>query len=411
MDEFRWSLNIQNPFETVLSAFRYRIYPKLEQEERLNRSLLFLCQLYNDLKAEEMRRYREERKSTPLTRFRRLALDARKQNQELQTIYSQVVQNVGDRIDGAFKNFFEGRARFPKWKKPHRYNSLTYPQSGFSLNPTKGLLLSDLGYVRIFVHRPLLGRVRRLTIKREADGWYAIFVAGREAPSRSPPQEIPAERIRGADLGLKTLMTLDDATSVEHPGFLRRSESKIKRVQHHFNHKVKSSKRRHELGRRLAMLHMHVKRQREEFQNKLVHQVFTANDVLVLEKLNVSGMLGNHSLAKSISDASWSEFARKAIFKAEVLGKYAIFVDPWGTTQFCHACLQWVPKDLSDREHKCPNCGEKISRDLNSALLIKRLGILSCPPSDGGSSLAEQGPLPSLREMVSPSVEAGSHQS
>ncbi|MEM0118150.1 MAG: transposase [Conexivisphaerales archaeon] len=155
---------------------------------------------------------------------------------------------------------------------------------------------------------------------------------------------------------------------------------------------------------------MHIKRQREDFQNKIVHQIFKENDVLILEKLNVSSMLYNHSIAKSISEASWSNFTRKVIFKAESLGKHAIFVDPWGTTQFCNNCLHRVPKDLPEREHKCSNRGEVIPGDLNSALLIKRLGILklSSPPSDGGSSPTEQGPLPSLREMVSPSNEAGS---
>ncbi len=394
----------------MFSVFRYRIYPKPEQEKRLNRSLFLLCQLYNDLKAEKMRRYREEQKSTSLTRFRRLALDARKQNDELQDIHSQVVQNVGDRIHTAFGNFFEGRARFPRWKKPHRYNSLTYPQSGFKLRPRNGLYLSGLGYVRIFVHRPLLGMVKRLTIKREADGWYVVFITERDTAHKKPIDEIPVERVRGADMGLESFVTLDDATSTEYPGFLRQSEQKIKHLQQDFSRKLRGSKRRRELGRRLAMLHLHVKRRREDFQNKLAHQIFTANDVLVIEKLNVSGMLRSHSLAKSISDSAWSKFARRAIFKAESLGKHTIFVDPWGTTQFCHSCLQWVPKDLSDREHNCPNCGEKIPRDVNSALLIKRLGILRSLPSDGGSSLAEQGPLPSLREWVSPSVEAGSHR-
>ncbi len=411
MDERHWGLNIQNLFEIVLSAFRYRIYPKPEQEKRLNRSLLLLCNLYNDLKAEENRRYREEDKSTSLTRFRALALEARKNTEELQIIHSQVAQNVGDRIHRAFKNFFEGRARYPRWKKSHRYNSLTYPQSGFKLNPKNGLYLSGLGYVRIFAHRTLSGRIKRLTIKREADGWYAVFITERDVPNRSPLEDIPIERIRGADAGLEKFVTLDDAKSTAYPRFLRQSEQKIKHLQQNFSRKLTGSKRHRELGRRLAGLHAHVKRQREDFQNKLVHQIFTANDALVVEKLNVSGMLHNHSLAKSISDASWSKFVSKAIFKAELLGKHTIFVDPWGTTQFCHNCLQWVPKDLSEREHSCPKCGENIPRDVNSALLIKRLGILSCPPSDGGSSPAEQGPLPSLREMVSPSSEAGSHRS
>ncbi|MEM0287824.1 MAG: hypothetical protein QXG05_06635 [Nitrososphaerota archaeon] len=112
--------------------------------------------------------------STSLTKFRRLAIEFRKHNDELQTIYSQVVQNVGDRIYRAFKNFFEGSAMFSKWKKQHNIittYSLTYPQYGFNVNPAKVLyLIFQACYVRIFIHRPMLGNVKRLTIKREADG-------------------------------------------------------------------------------------------------------------------------------------------------------------------------------------------------------------------------------------------------
>src|SRR5438445_846622 len=392
----------------MLSAFKYRIYPKYEQEMRLNRSLLSLCNLYNNLKAEEMRRYREEHRSTSQTKFRALALDARRHDDELHEAHSQVVQNVGDRIHRSFRNFFERRARFPRWKKPNRYNSLTYPQSGFRLDP-RGLFLSGVGRVRIFVHRPLLGSVKRLTVKREADGWYAIFVTEREGLEKRLLSGTPIERVRGADMGLVKFATFDHKTSAEYPEFLRRSEEKIRRIQRHLSRKHKGSKRRLELGRRLSRLHLHVKRQREDFQNKLVHRIFKESDVLVLEKLNVSGMLKNHRLAKSISDASWGRFARRAVFEAAQLGKKTVFVDPWGTTQFCHCCLAWVPKDLGEREHVCPNCGERIPRDMNSALLIKRLGILRRSPApDGGSSPAEQGPLPSRREMASPRKEAGS---
>jgi putative transposase len=179
-------------------------------------------------------------------------------------------------------------------------------------------------------------------------------------------------------------------------------------LQRQFSRKLRGSRRRRELGRRLARLHLHVKRQREDFQNKLVHRIFTENDAIIFEKLNVSGMLQNHNLAKSISDASWTMFARRAVLKANLLGKHTVFVDPWGTTQFCHRCLHWVPKDLATREHVCPYCGENMPRDRNSSLLIKWLGTQSCPPTDSGSSPAEQGPLPSLRGLASPSFEAGS---
>jgi len=98
----------------------------------------------------------------------------------------------------------------------------------------------------------------------------------------------------------------------------------------------------------------------------------------------------------------------RSIFKADMLGKHFIAVDPWGTSQFCYNCLSWVPKGLSERDHKCEKCSAVLDRDLNSAKLIKRLGILRRPPSDGGLSLAEQVPLPSLRMMASASIEAGS---
>jgi putative transposase len=279
---------------------------------------------------------------------------------------------------------------------------------GIQTDPEMGLWLSGVGHIRIFVHRPVLGSVKRLTIKREADGWYATFITEREHPQRKPLSEIPAARIGGADVGLAEFATFDDASSVKYPQFLRRSEEKIKRLQHHLSRKLQGSRRRRGLGLRLARLHLQIKHQREDFQNKLISRIFTESDALILEKLNVSGMLQNHRLAKSISDAAWSSFARRAARKSDLLGKHTVFVDPWGTTQFCHACLHWVPKDLTTREHVCPYCGEQIRRDHNSALLIKWLGIQSRPPTDSGSSPAEQGPLPSLREMASPSFEARS---
>jgi putative transposase len=391
----------------MLSAYKYRIYPNSEQEMRLKRSLLSLRDLYNRLRARKIEEYKQSKRSLNRTDLRAIALQERRIKPELQSIHSQVVQNVADRVHAAFENYFEGRARFPKNKHPRKYLSLTYPQSGFELQDGK-LYLSKIGKVRLFLHRAILGTIRCLSVKYEAGEWYAVFITEKDAPPKLPIESIHEEKIRGADLGLEKFATLDNDESVEHPRFLRQSEGEIKRLQRHLAHKKRGSRRWRRLAFSLARLNQHVARQREDYQNKLVAKLYRENDILVLEKLNVEGMLQNHSLAKSIADASFDRLIRKAVFKAEMLGKHFIAVDPWGTTQFCHNCLAWVPKTLSDREHICPNCGIKLPRDVNSAKLIKRLGILRCPPSDGGLSLAEPRPLPSLRGMASQGVEAGS---
>jgi putative transposase len=209
----------------MLSAYKYRIYPKPEEEMRLKRSLLALCSLYNRLRAKKIEAYKQKRVSLKITDLRTMALEERRNDAALQSVYSQVAQNVAERVAVAFNNFFEGRARFPKNKQPRKYLSMTYPQSGFKITPEKKLHLSSIEYVRIFIHRQLVGAVERLTIKQEAGEWYAIFITEHHPPSKPSVDTMPDERIRGADLGLDKFATYDNADDAEYPEFLRRSEN------------------------------------------------------------------------------------------------------------------------------------------------------------------------------------------
>jgi putative transposase len=360
---------------------------------RLKRSLHALCELYNTLRAERIQQYQQNHQSLSRTELRSLALQIRRNNPKLRQVYSQAEQNVADRVAVGFKNYFEGRARFPRSKKLEDYRSLTYPQSGFKLE-NRRLSLSKIGKVRIFLHRPLQGTVRRLTIKYTVGEWYAILLTNLTEPLKPDINHVANDKVRGGDLGLTQFLTFDTGESVEYPKFLRVAEEKIKHLQRRLARKRKGSRRRRTLALQLARVHLHVARQREDWQNKLINAIFKEADVLVLEKLNVAGMLRNHHLAKAIMDSSWSQFALKCMRKADMQGKHVFFIDPYGTSQFCHQCLTWVPKSLAEREHRCPNCEVDLPRDLNSALLVRKLGILSCSPSDGGLSPAEPKPLP-----------------
>jgi len=208
---------------------------------------------------------------------------------------------------------------------------------------------------------------------------------------------------------LTKFAVFDDNESIEYPRYLESSERKIDALQEKLRNKKAGSKRKNNLLRSLARIHLHIKRKREDWQNKLVKGIFEKSDTIVLEKLDVRRMLKMHSLAKSISDSAWGRFVQKVKPKAVANGKYLIQVDPWGTTQLCYNCLSWVSKDLSNRTHSCPTCHISIPRDLNSARLIKRLGIQRCPPSDRGLSLIELRPLLPPDGTASRGVETGSH--
>ena len=410
----------------MLVAYKYRVYPKAWQGRLLKSHLARLCTLYNTLRDLKIDMWKERRVSLDENDLRQVALEKRKQDKDLQGIHSQVVQYVATRVYTAFKNYFENRARFPKRKQTKKYRSLTYPQSGFKLRgevvrkgrrtELKGrLYLSKIGYMRIFMHRPLEGKVKNLTVKYEAGERYAIFVC--EVPDRpkKPVEQIPNKGVKGGDLGLLQFLTLSEGSPLDYPKFLRKGEDKIKRLQRVLSKARKSSKNFRKLTLRIARLHHHVACQRLNHQNQTVANLYRENDVLVLEKLRLENLLKNHSLAKSLQDAAFGNFIRKARFKADLLGKWFIPVDPWGTTQLCHNCLAWVPKKLDEREHICPNCGEQLPRDENSAKLIKRLGLRYLPslalgyaPGRGVKTPIEPEPLPSLRGMASLDEEVGS---
>lgn len=373
----------------VLAAFRYRIYPKPGQGRPLKSHLSKLCALYNELRDLKINTWKEKHASLSENELRQAALDICKRDEGLQEIHSQVVQNVATRVYTAFKNYFKGRARFPKRKKERRYRSLTYPQSGFRLcgevvekkNKTELIekerfYLSKVGSLRVFMHRPLEGRIKNLIVKYDAGEWYTIFVCGLPDQPKVPIEGIPEDHIKGGDLGLIRFLTLSDGRFTDCPRYLRKSEEKIKRLQRVLSRAKINSKNFRKLALRLARLHRRVFNQRKDYQNKTMASLFRENDVVVLEKLGVDNMLRNHCLAKSLQDAAFGAFVQKVRFKADLLGKWFVPVDPWGTTQLCHNCLEWVPKDLSEREHRCPNCGVGLQRDENSAKIIRRLGLL-----------------------------------
>lgn len=390
----------------MIRAYKYRFYPNEKQLTLLNNTLDLCRQLYNAALQQRIWAYanglsvrcKDQQSELPMLK---------RGIPEYYEVHSQVLQNLLRRLDKAFTVFF-GRverkrsgekikkAGFPRFKPTWRFNSLTYPQSGFKLLANGHIWLSKIGELRVFRHRETKGKMKNVTVKKDRVGDWFIIVQT-EMPDIQPRK---VETMIGVDLGLKNLVTLSSNESIESPRFFRRTENRIKWAQRILSRKVKGSGNREKARIRLAKLRRKVARQRDDFLHKTSTGLVKKADLLVFENLNVVDMVQNHSLAKSIGDASWGKLVQYASYKAENAGKRVELVDPRRTTQECSGCGVAVRKSLSERVHRCPNCGLLLDRDLNAAInILNKVGrgtpeltpVETVPTPIGASMIVEAG--------------------
>jgi putative transposase len=363
-------------------AYRFRIYPSKEQGRILERTLQTCRILYNNLLAERRDSYRRTGCSPGYYEQKRSLVLRKLGNPYVRQVHSQVLQDVALRLERGFENYFERTKKgekvgYPRFKGWNRYNSFTYPQfgNGVVLEPQNGrLVLSKIDSVRIFQHRPLPpdAVIKTCTIRRDVNKWYACLTVKIED---NQPQVCEGKSQVGVDLGLSSLVTLSNGERVESPKFLRKSEKKLKREQRRLSRKKKGSQNRRKQVTKLARIHRKIRLRRTDFNHKLSRILVNRFDVIGFENLRISNMMKNHRLAKSIADASWGQLRVFTSYKAEEAGKRVETVDSYGTTRDCSMCEFHVSKMLSERIHKCPNCGLILDRDWNAARnVLNRVG-------------------------------------
>ncbi|MCZ7361956.1 MAG: transposase [Candidatus Methanoperedens sp.] len=356
-------------------AYQFRIYPDKNQEVVLNRTLSTCRHLYNDSLAERKRQAELNRLKKEFDVFswgkpdwinyydQKRELAATKTSFQKE-VYSQVLQDVIKRVDRSFKNFYNGFG-YPRFQGRDRYNSFTYPQSGFGLEDGK-LNLSKIGNIKIIQHRELEGKIKTCTIKKDIDQWYVSFSCEIEEPII--PVEIKTET--GIDFGLSSLITMSNGGQIEPPEFLRESEDKLTKEQKRLSRKKKRSQNRNKQRIIVAKGHRKIRNQRIDFAHKTSRKLVDSFDRIVFEDLQIKNMMQNHHLAKSISDAGWNQLIGLTKSKAEYAGKVVELINARNTSQNCSGCGNSVPKDLSVRLHSCPFCGLVLDRDHNAAINI-----------------------------------------
>ncbi|MDJ0578006.1 MAG: transposase [Xenococcaceae cyanobacterium MO_234.B1] len=295
---------------------------------------------------------------------------------------SMARQAAAERTWFAISRFFDnckkgvkGKKGYPRFKKNSR--SVEYKTTGWSLSKDrKYLTMTDkfgIGRMRLIGSRDLhfyeQKSIKRVRLIKRADGIYAQFCIDVE---RNENTESTGSGI-GIDLGLNHFYTDSNGKKLDNPRFLRKSLKLLKKRQKQVSKKKKGSANRRKAINRLARTHLKVSRQRKDFVVKTARTLCTSNDVIVLENLNVRGLVKNHNLALSISDASWSIFREWLEYFGRIFNREIIAVDPKFTSQDCSNCGQRIQKSLSTRTHQC-SCGTVLCRDHNAAINILAKG-------------------------------------
>jgi len=357
--------------------FQYRVYPTKKQLHKLNETLEECRWLYNHLLEKRKETYEQTGKGLSLYGQQATFPIVKQERPSLDRVHSQVLQNVAVRVDLAFKAFFrrckEGASDpgFPRFKGKGRYDSFTFPQSGFSITHDNRVVISKVGAIKMVYHRPLRGKVKTCTIHRSSTGkWYVSFAVECE-PERLPenPEQV------GIDVGLKTFATLSDGTEIENPRFFRKEEKALAKVQRKHSKLAKGTPERRKHRKVVARVHERIAFRRENFTHQHSRQIVNVHGVICVEDLHVNRMTHNHCLAKSIADASWSAFFAQLSSKAEEAGRAFVKVNPAYTSQTCSRCGHRQKMPLDVRIFDCPCCHAHLDRDLNAALNIRALGL------------------------------------
>lgn len=356
----------------MLRNWQYKLYPNKAQEQALGEMLDAYRFLYNAALQERRDAWRKCRVSVNYYDQANQLKDIRAADDDLSRFSYSTAQQVLRRLDKAFKAFFNrvkrgDKAGFPRFKSARRFNSVPFRFGDGATLRDGRLNLTGVGRIKVKWHRdiPADASIKTVTVKRDGDDWYACFAL--DLPDVEPP--VHTGPVVGVDLGLSALVTLSTGEKVEPPRHFRQAQAKLRRQQRRVSRRQKFSRGWRKAQRQVAKTHAHIASQRKDVAHKLSRRLVDEFSLIAVEDLNILG-LAKSNLAKSVLDAGWSQLLQFTTYKAEEAGSRVVAVDPRGTSQFCSGCGCRVPKDLSVRVHRCPECGLVLDRDENAALNI-----------------------------------------
>ncbi len=415
-------------------ADQYKLLPTTEQKARLNNWLSMLRHCYNWMLADRFDWYEQNRSCVnacplvcqlPVLREqpeyygqKRSLVQLKQDRPWFKDIYADLLQDCVKRVKLAFERFIKGgvkghRSGKPRFKGRNRYRTFSYPRIKQDCIQGNKIVLPKIGAVKLRLHRSLPPgfTIKTASVTKKADGFYLTLSLEDKSISALASEVIPdSKNSIGIDLGLEKIVSTSTGELILPPKYFRTSQNKLAKLQQKASERKKGSRARKLLYHQVAKLHQKIARQRKQFHFETAKWLLSKADVIFIEDLSVKNMsrrckpkqnedgkyLPNGQgrktgLNKSFADAGLSQFVDLLSCKAEKAhrprrgslgvrteqeaGLRVIKVDPRGTSQHCSNCLNRVPKELSDRWHCYCHCGLILDRDLNSAELIKKVGL------------------------------------
>jgi putative transposase len=361
-------------------AYKYRIYPTPVQVELLERTFGCVRFVYNSILRWRTHVYYNEQTKINYNKASSYLTDLKK-NPEfhwLNDVSSVPLQQAIRNQQTAFKNFFEGRAKYPTFKKKRSKQSAQLTKAAFKYVDGQLFMAKSKQSLDVRWSRELPSEPTTITISKDCAGRYFVSCLCRFESKSLPISKSTV----GIDLGLKDLVITSKGFKSGNPCFTMRYANKLVKAQRKLSKKKKGSSNFHKARKKVARIQAKIADCRRDFTHKLTSQLINENQVIACESLSVKNMVKNRKLAKAISDANWGEFVRQLIYKAEWYGRTIVQIDKWyPSSKRCHCCGHVVDSlPLHIRKWSCPECSSELDRDLNAALNIKAVGqaVLAC---------------------------------
>ena len=365
----------------MLRAYKYRIFPDLNQQDMLINIFGQTRFVYNLGLETKITAYAGNKVN--LNYF-----DLAKQVKELKDTDcpwlkdspSQALQMSLRNLDNAYTNFFKGRG-FPKFKSKHGKQSFQLPQGVYLSEDNKQIFIPKLKWVDIDLHRDFKGDIKTVTVSKTVTNKYFISILVDNQIDLPNKKQITETTSVGVDLGIKEFAITSDGIKFDNQNFMKSMMRRLRVEQRSLARKQKGSNRRTKQKMVVALIHEKIRNQRQDYLHKISKYLVDTYDTICLEDLSVKNMVKNHCLARAISDQGWSEFRTMVEYKSEWYGKNVSIIGRFEPSSKMCSCCGYINKELTlaDREWTCIKCDTYHDRDVNAAQNIKSFGLRNKP--------------------------------